>query len=247
MRIIITVSYSIQIYARCIPEVNKTITQQFYFSERVVSVQYNTGGGSANKSLTYRFSGMYSMRGIVERMVTEVNNHSKANGGVDVLKYIERNDLACWETIDTSSMTFKILSIDLLPVFGIWQAGSISTGEEYTRGNLSWKTFDPLDVDYRETKICYNAEVRITVYKKSDNTVFCPEYKISIPSGDYTAFDLNELIMYAACVNCTNVTEVWPQGENMFKSTIGETNYTAYTTKVKDDYWGRSKETPYST
>ena len=52
-----------------------------------------------------------------------------------------------------------------------------------------------------------------------------------------TAFDLNELIMYAACVNCANVTEVWPQGENMFKSTIGETNYTAYTTKVKDDYY----------
>ena len=74
------------LYARCIPDVNKSVTQTFYFSEREVSLQYNTGGGSTNKSTSFRFSGMYSMKSIVERIITEVNNHSKANGGSDVLK-----------------------------------------------------------------------------------------------------------------------------------------------------------------
>ena len=124
------------LYARCIPDVNKSTTQTFYFSEREVSLQYNTGGGSTNKTTSFKFSGMYSMKSIVERIITEVNNHSKANGGSDVLKYFEKNGLSCWQTMDTASMTFKILSADFLPIFGFYQSGQLSTGEEYTGGNL---------------------------------------------------------------------------------------------------------------
>ena len=100
-----------------------------------------------------------------------------SSDAIDVLYYEEYNNLACWRTTDEASKTFKILVGDFKPMFGYYQGGSISTGEQYTRGNMIWdKNFTPDIAEYRETKICYPVSVGITIYNKSDNSVFCPEY-----------------------------------------------------------------------
>ena len=68
-------------------------------------------------------------------------------------------------------MTFTITKGDFSPYFGYWQGGTISTGEGYTNGNLTWKNeLTPYNAEYRNTRICYEVVVRITIYNKSDNT-----------------------------------------------------------------------------